>query len=66
MTNKPLKLNELIDKLVDLKKRYPNCGGWPIHMLEMDAACDGLVTHVTVDCFDEAQGPVVSLLGGAP
>jgi hypothetical protein len=56
-------LDQLIEQLRRLREQYPDYGDRPVHLLDMeDGAGDNLVTHIEVDCFDEKQGPVTSLM----
>jgi hypothetical protein len=55
-------MDQLIERLIQLRARYPEYGARPVHILNTDDDGDGLDTDVDVDCFDEEQGPVTSLL----
>lgn len=61
--SQPLTLDELIDKLCQLRETHPAWRTRPVHMLDLEEGKGTfLVTHVETDCFDEDQGPVTSLV----
>ena len=59
---------ELFTAITELMARNPEVATWPIHMMDLDSqdpsgdSQHGLVTTVETDCFDEGQGPVLSLI----
>jgi hypothetical protein len=64
MINPPLTLDQFITELCRLRDTYPDYASRPVHVLDMedDKGGDSLVTHVELDCLDDQQGPVTSVM----